>query len=253
MIYLSPSSLTRWFNQYDLDGKLFHCPAAWDYGRKYERLEPQPIAEQGIAVHKLLEGSLAPSDVTDTQTLTMFTKIAEVREMLGLTILHAEVRQEIKLLVGVTLVRIIDAIAKTKGGDFVLLDYKSTPGNGWKVMPNSIAPQSLGFQSPGYLMPPSLDKTKVLGLKTWPKTILYLIGPARGPAQYFTYESSAEDFVHFTKAAAQVAYVIRKNTFPKVKGKHCLNCPFQGPCYDLPDWRAALREKGKKESVPSDN
>lgn len=251
---ISPTSLSRWFS--------LGCPAAWHFERTWSSHTPDPIFEVGKQVHRLLEGKLAPTDVTDRRVLTIFRKLIELKSALGLTVVLGpdqtplvELKQVWRLMDEVDFVRKLDILATLPDGKTIIVDWKSHLGYGWKqlVGPNyqTIAPQALTFQSPGYLLAPPKELLEQIGLKEWPTIVYYLVGPIRGAAQTFIYEWRQDDENKLIEAIKHLAETINHNLQFKVYGQHCLGCPVGEICFETPGWQSRYyRWADTKDETP---
>jgi hypothetical protein len=256
-IRLSPTRLYRWY--------ALGCPAAWDYERRWTPVEPNPIFKLGTEVHKLLDGTLKPEEITHRSAYTIYLKLVELKSALGLTVCLdqnqkplVEIKQEWRIAgtPEIEFVRKVDFIGTLPDGETVLVDWKTHLGYGWKMLLNEsnelFAPQALGFQSPSYLIPPPQALLDLIGLSEWPTLILYLVGPARGPAQRFKFEweQNAED--NFLFALHQAAAAASTGYFPKVYGRHCHDCEMAGPCFQAPGWSEAYQPYRPKRDELAD-
>ena len=256
-IILSPTWLSKWYE--------LGCPAAWKYGQDWSPLEGQETRERGLAVHRLLSGQFEKRDVDDKIALRMYERLETLRRDRGLTILKdkrgkplVEVWQTFPLpgFPGVYWRRCLDAVAMTLEEKIVIVDWKTHLGRGWKTLPTKdgtslVAPQSLGFQSPGYTLSPPWEVWEKWGLppEAWPTQMLYLVGPAFGEGQIFSYATEAKSVQNFFNAVRGMLAAFTLGTFPKVYGAHCLVCDFKKVCFEMPGWKAAYtarrREKRK--------
>lgn len=232
MIYLSPSSLDAWYRN--------GCPARWQYEKAWEPKEKNEFAERGTLVHAMLSGDIDPDSVTDKTALMFFQKIKDADAFSGLTTLATELRQEFSLAEqgypDIVWVRRIDRIALTQEGRPVIVDYKTT-GALWKTLEGSdIVPQTLGFQTPGYLLDAPQDQWPE-GLRSRPLSVYYLVAGFRGAASFYRVDDSAELSANFFRAIGLIECAIKENHFPKIHGKACLECPMNAVCYSLPGWR----------------
>lgn len=229
MVWLSASSLQRWYDS--------GCPAQWNYERKYRTKEVHPIAARGIDVHALLEGSKKESDIEDKFTLQLYDKLLQARQLLGLTILATEVRQQFEIVPGVTWTRILDVIATDRKGEPLILDYK-TAGAAWKQTGQGIIPRAEGFQTPSYMYPPPKGVWKET---KWPKQMLYLIAPFRGQVQFIYVKEY--DKRNFLDAVKSCAAAVRAGVFPKVKSGKCIECPMRPLCFKEPGHKELYEKK----------
>lgn len=241
---LSPTTLARWFE--------LGCPASWDLQRRYDSLVPNIHLELGSAVHALMEGS-KPKELEPGLTRMSEQIAAKMRQMktdLGLTVLFSktdglpmvEQKYVYRLLPGIDYVCKFDFIGTDMNGVPVIVDWKSTMGNGWKQV-GDIAPQSLAFQSISYLITPPKKVRDTMGLPIadWPKKLYYVVGPARGPCQVHEYNWRDEDYANFKAALQMAADAIKTGAFPKIYGKHCLECDVKSICFNLEGWQANYR------------
>lgn len=234
-IWLSASSVTNWFAE--------GCPAAWKYGREFRPIEDDEASARGEAVHAMLAGELNPATVEDRLTLLMYEKIEATRRGLGIKLIRQAEWQEqllepFEIIPGVMWNRKPDALGKMPNYDQVVIDWKS--GAAWKVIQGVnnklIAPQSRTFQAVSYLIPPPGVRRR-----DWPSHMVFVTGPMRGNSQIFHYEYKKEDHTNLISALHLMKYAIENNLYPKVRGKWCVDCWFQRPCFGRSDWRVDLR------------
>lgn len=250
-VRLSPTSLTRWFSS--------GCPAQWNFSQNWDVLTPNIHLLVGNAVHGLMEGrydQTHPDSAADLIGLTgemwsssvrIFQKLLTFKADLGFEVARnsrgepmVEFKYEWRISPNVQYVCKVDAWVRDMDGKLAVVDYKSTLGNGWKQLiigpDESVVPQALGFQSESYLIKPPKPVRKKLGLDDeWPEKLYYLTGPARGPCQVFSYVKDKYEYANFKAALKLAAQGIQDSTFPKVKGKGCLDCEFNKLCYGALD------------------
>ena len=256
-VRLSPTNLTRWFSA--------GCPAAWKFSQDYDVLTPNIHLVVGTFVHGLLEGSLSADDPQVppewwASAVTIYKKLLAWKADLGLTVVRntrgepmVEFKYEWDIAPGIRYVCKADAMVYDANGDMAIVDYKSTLGNGWKNFvldaERFAVPQALGFQSESYLIkPPKKVRTK-LGLNdgfVWPQKLYYLVGPARGPCQVFSYVKDKKEYANFKEALKLAANAISNGRFPKVKGKACFECDFNKLCYGRQDIDGLYAAKAKR-------
>lgn len=249
-VRLSPTTLANWYKS--------GCPAAWAFSRAFTQIEPNIHLQLGLAVHDLMQGLALPKDFPDglgKTAVTICAKLNDLKTTLGLTAVLdgqgkaiVERKYEWEVRPGVQYVCKIDLLAETPEGESVIVDWKSTLGNGWKSLiadeTHSFVPQALTFQSISYLLPPDAAAQAACGLpleRSWPKKLLYLVGPARGPCQLFEYRPHEEDYANFQIALELAAVAIRAGAFPKVHGRHCFECEWRDPCYQVEGWEQRFR------------
>ena len=152
-----------------------------------------------------------------------------------------ELRQVVPLSKSIKLVRVIDAFAKTKDGEAVLIDYKTTVWP-WRLLFESKSatnpvPQSMGFQATAYLIPPN-EPTPF----AWPNRIDFLVASERGGLAVHTYRQSPEDMANLLDA---IQVVHKAKLFPKHSGNGCAFCSYKEACFGTPGWEALYEKKGK--------
>lgn len=206
----------------------------------------------------MLEGTKEVKDVTDTMAVTMYTKLANLRQMLGLNILAQELQQSFLLDycdIPIMWTRRLDVIGQMPDGTLTVVDYK-TSGAGWKVIPSGetmISPQAHGFQSIGYLIDgPKKLADYGIGVKArWPKKIMYLVVGMRGQPQMFEYVYNDEDFEQFRLLVVGAATLLKmyqdEESFPKNRGKGCIECPVRSVCYQEEGWQTTFKEKRARD------
>lgn len=248
-VRLSPTSLMAWYK--------LGCPAAWAFSRAFTRNEPNIHLQLGTAVHELMQGQPLAEDFPEGLGKTaaaIADKMNDLKTMLGLTVLLdnyalpiVERKYEWEIVPGIQYVCKIDMLALTPEDETVVVDWKSTLGNGWRSImadeDHNFFPQVLTFQSVSYLIPPSQAvQAEFIPLNVpWPKKLLYVVGPARGPCQLFEYRPREEDYANFKIALQLAADAIRNGAFPKVHGRHCLECEWREPCYQVEGWEQRFR------------
>lgn len=231
-VYLSPSSLQHWFE--------YGCPARWKLEKDYEPKIENEFATRGKLVHSMLDGSVSVGLVTDRLALAFYSKIDTAFKTSGMTTVENEIPQSFEILPDIVWVRRIDRIAVLPDDTPVIVDFKTT-GAIWKELKNGIIPQALAFQGPGYTTPPPPD----MWTKTpWPATLFYLVSGFKGPASFIRYEATEELTDNFLNSVRMAADAISRNRFPKIYGKHCLECPVAAACFNDPKWkRSSLRKR----------
>lgn len=261
---LSPTSLTNWFYN--------RCPAAWKYSQDYELREPSIHLRVGTMVHNLMEGlavgeALRLDSDAAKSAVPIYQKLIDMKSNLGLQVIfdhdknpYIERKQVWRIAPYVDFVTKIDCLCWDENGLPVVVDWKSTLGNGWKTMPlgtdgtdRFFTPQMHGFQSVAYLVPRPprlLRETKIDGMK-WPSRMLYLVGPARGPVQVFSYSWNEGDYANFKQALQLVSQAVAGGRFPKVYGKHCFECEYKGPCLEPLGWQADYLRRGESGYRPA--
>lgn len=248
-IYLSPSRLTAW---YDMG-----CPAQWDYNNKWSTLEtPRPL-ELGSKVHKALEDPEKYGDLQDDrQAELIYNKLRSIRDTIIQEIIpingkYSEHFQRFEIAFDrfiVVWTRKIDVIVRLFDGTSAILDYKIAMGRGWKSIQSGggiVYPQSLGFQSIGYLITdPVVVPAEWAG---WPDTMLYLVGSMSASPQVIRYDYDKKDYHNFMDllylAAASIQESNKESGFPKRYGKNCLECPFSAMCYEAPGYKDLYKKR----------
>lgn len=258
-INLSPSSLSAWWSS--------GCPARWKLEREWEPIIPDEFMSRGTLVHSMLEkpnSDAAVKGVTDTMAVTMYKKLHDLRNNMGLRILATELTQKFKLdycELPIVWTRRIDVLGQLPSGELVIVDYK-TSGAGWKVVPKGedlVAPQSLGFQSIGYLIP-NPNKTLAdygIGLPdAWPTKILYLVVGMRGAPQMFSYEFSEEKLETFKlliiSAARAIYTCLEYDEFPTNYGRGCIDCKVRPVCFEELGWNERYKSRSKPTNGESE-
>lgn len=267
-VRLSPTSLTKWYTS--------GCPAAWKFAQEWDVLTPNIHLVIGTLVHGLMDGQFSadkpePDYNPDwwQTAVTIYKKLLVFKADLGFTVVRnsrgepmVEFKYEWDIARGLRYVCKADALVYDSQGVLALVDYKSTLGNGWKnfiLSPEKfVVPQAYGFQSESYLLKPPKKVRSKLGLDdAWPERLYYLVGPARGPCQVFSYDKDKNEYANFKAALALAAVAIENGRFPKVKGKQCFDCDFARLCYgrqDLDGLYAPHRpgKAGPADPVPAD-
>lgn len=251
LFYVSASALNSFYS----------CMAQWDFGRRLEPLFKDNFLEDGSAAHAMMEGKV-PTKFS-IRARSFYEQLIALYEERGYTPLwvedgkpKAEVRQVVTLNKNLRLVRVIDAFAKTKEGEPVLLDWKTAvwPWRpitlpGVKPLPDlNPVPQSMGFQAAAYLITP--DDPKSVPFE-WPTRIDFLVASEKGGMDVHTYRWNDEGEVNLLNAAdAMQAWVKGKMPLPKHRSSGCGFCSFAPACYELPGWEALYKEKehGNKEN-----
>lgn len=267
-VRLSPTSLTRWFTS--------GCPAQWNFSQHWDVLTPNSHLLVGNAVHGLLEGQFSTDDyagaaknlsgLTDemwSSAVRIFQKLLAFKADLGFTVLRnsrgepmVEFKYEWRISPGIQYVCKVDFMGTDSEGQLVIVDYKSTLGNGWKDFvvgeSNVVVPQKLGFQSESYLLIPPKAVRQKLGLgNDWPEKLYYLVGPARGPCQVFSYTKDKYEYANFKAALKLAAQAIEDSSFPKVKGKACFDCEFNKLCYQTFGVEQLYAARGARKGGPA--
>lgn len=262
-VRLSPTNLTRWYTS--------GCPAAWKFSQDYDVLTPNIHLVVGTTVHSLMEGSLSADKPPQDQfmppewwtaAVNIYKKLLTWKADLGFTVVRntkgeplVEFKYEWDIAPGIRYVCKADALVYDNDGVLAMVDYKSTLGNGWKNFvldaERFAVPQALGFQSESYLIkPPKKVRTK-LGLDDqWPEKMYYLVGPARGPCQVFSYAKDKEEYANFKAALKLAAIAIENGHFPKIKGKQCFECDFAWLCYGRKDLEGLFAAKPARVDRP---
>lgn len=260
-VRLSPTTLANWYQ--------LGCPAAWAFSRAWTALEPNIHLQLGTAVHELMQGQKLPETFPaglGKSATTIAAKLNELKTNLGLTaVLDAqqvpivERKYDWEIVPGIQYVCKIDLLAETQAEETVIVDWKSTLGGGWRSLlideAHTVFPQALTFQSISYLTPPSPEVQAVLlpPNRAWPRKLLYLVGPVRGPCQIFEYRRREEDYANFQVALQLAATALRAGTFPKVHGRHCLDCEWREPCYQVAGWEQRFRPYPPAAVEPDDH
>lgn len=248
-IKLTPSSLAYWFDS--------GCPAAWKFDQEWESLENKEWAERGTLAHAMMDGQVARATVEDKFVLAFYDKLSEFYKASGWQPLFDldqrpmnELKQRFRIAPGVDLSRRIDKAVVDTDGQNALVDWKTTPGYGWKAITDAgyelIYPQAHGFQSIGYLIPPPKEDWERLRLPKkfkWPKKIIYVVAPLRGPIQVLQYNWSQERYTNFVHATQVAIPSIKQKHFPKIQGKQCHDCRFKSLCYQTPGWETGYRKR----------
>lgn len=248
-VKLTPSNLTYWYES--------GCPAAWDFDREWEALGSKEWAERGTLVHSMMEGTLKRADVDDKLALAFYDKLNEFWVASGWTAIKDldgkpldEVKQRFRIAPGVDISRKIDRLATDENGKPLIIDWKTTPGYGWKTVTGvdytNVYPQAHGFQSIGYLLPPPADewaKRRMPKKLKWPKRMVYVVAPLRGAVQVLSYEWSDEDYENFVQATEVVSVAAKKERFPKIMGKACFDCRYKALCHESPGWEGQYRRR----------
>lgn len=252
MLRLSPSSVARWYE----DG----CPARWDFERQYRLVEEAEHLTIGELAHAMLEGEVDPAHAKKDDRIQwtakmLFEKLSGLRSLLRFNVLHKEIAETFTLRLSsrkkIEWSRRIDAIALDEQGNLVVIDYKTTQGNGWKVLPRThtpIAPKSLGLQSMGYLIPGDrrLADLGIGSAQHWPKSLYYLVAPYRGQAQAFRFnfsEEAQENFLNLVRLCAAAVEACEETEFPKNYSHHCPACPMMPVCFETSGWEGLLRPR----------
>lgn len=249
MIKLTPSNLAYWFES--------GCPAAWKFDQEWESLESKEWAERGTLVHSMMDGLVLRKDVEDRMALSFYDKLRDYWHDSGWKMLHDldgkplnELKQKFKIAPGVLLSRRLDRIALVDDGRAAIIDWKTTPGYGWKSVVDSglnlVYPQANGFQSIGYLLPPPKDEHEKFRLPKhfkWPRRMYYVVAPLRGAIQVIRYDWSEEAHQNFIHATEVAIPSIKRGHFPKIPGKHCHDCRFKALCWQTPGWEDGYRQR----------
>lgn len=216
-------------------------------------------------VHNLMEGQLdawsaiAHDAEAAKAAVPIFHKVVDMKSNLGLQVVLdwrkqpvIERKQVWRIAPFIDFVTKIDCLCIDDQGEYLIIDWKSTLGNGWKTMviheTLSFTPQAHGFQSISYLIPRPARLLKNLGVDglTWPKKMLYIVGPARGPVQVFPYSWNEGDYANFKEALKLVSQAVAGGRFPKVFDKHCHDCEYKGPCLTPLGWQTAYQRRRKE-------
>lgn len=220
-------------HQSDLNA-YFDCPARYRLTHKWSPLVPPAPLRIGGQTHKLLEG-LDPEQIEslDPAAVRFYERLRQLESDHGYKIIAREVHQIIPIAPGVLLDRRLDALAKTDTGLRVVLDYKTAtwPWSTYHTTQGEVAPKAMGFQAPGYLIPPPDED--------WPARMDFIVAPERDKkGKVFTFIRSAEEEENFLAA---VEIVRKAKVFPMVKGHKCDGCTMRGPCLDEIDWQSHYR------------
>lgn len=242
MLRLSPTKLQAWYEA--------GCPAKWDFDRKWESRIPNIFAETGTAVHALMDGSVRPSDDTDETVMQFYNKLRGMLDTYGITVMFTEVKLEWQIFNDLLLeepiiwAEKVDAIGTLTDGAPVIIDYKTNWGRGWKQHTDGRYPQSLIFQSSGYMMVPPKE---VWNKTAWPKSLIYMVSPRYGQPQVIRYDYNEKDQENLIDAidgaALSMAHFHNIDNWPKVRGKHCMDCPFIEPCYGNEKWEVNFKAR----------
>lgn len=236
VINLSPTSIQAWFDN--------GCPQRWIWERTITPKEPNQFGERGTLVHAMMEGRVNPKKCKDSLAVLFYEKLQGLVAQMQMKILFVEVPHKIALLGGkVVLRRRVDAIAELMDGSLAILDWKTNYSTGWKRIKNTnIAPQRFTLQAPGYLIPPPTDELPE-GLAKWPRTVIFCVSPIRGGPEPFRYDYNPFDMENFDAALKIVAHSSEQKLFPKTRGKHCLDCPFNYMCFDVKGWKGLYAKR----------
>lgn len=234
-VRLSPTKLQAWYEA--------GCPAKFQYEQEWEPAEGNKFLEVGSEVHRLMENN-GTGEVEWEETDKFVSKLEDLLAALDVEIEQTETKIEWEIEPGITWVVKFDAFARfRKNGELVVLDYKTNWGKGWKDIAPLIVPAALAFQSPAYLMQPPLN---VWGGE-WPSRMIYLVAPLWSPGQYHIVSRNEESERNLHAAIVVAASAIRtaeeQGTYPKVRGKLCLDCKVKSICYDLSGWESEFKEK----------
>lgn len=258
-IKLTPSNLAYWFSS--------QCPAAWKFDQEWESLASKEWADRGTLVHGMMEGMVARKDVEDKLALTFYDKLNAYWKESGFRAVlkpdgqpFNEIKQRFRIAPGVDLSRKLDKLVYDEDGETLAIDWKTTPGYGWKAVtgPDYVLhyPQAHGFQSIGYLLPPPVTEWERLGLPKrfkWPKRILYVVAPLRGAIQVLSYDWSKEGHENFVHATEVAIPSVKRKHFPKIEGKQCHECTFKALCHQTPGWETGYRlRSAARRAEPSE-
>jgi len=249
-IWLSPTRLADWYNS--------GCPQRWKWGSEFEPVKTDdkltPM-ERGTLVHSLLEGTVRLDASVDRLTASLHDRILAVKKSIVQETLVKEQMEQFELgsystgngLIHVMWKRKLDAIVRLTNGSLAIVDYKTTGGNGWRTV-DGVAPQALGLQSMGYLIPPKKLPAPLRKLK-WPTTVLYMVCGFRGPAQVHRVDYSEEAMADFHALVGMAVRAMAPKVFPKFPSKRCLadpekdGCPFAAMCYKVEGWEGQYKKK----------
>lgn len=233
----SPSA----FNNYD------SCKRKFYYSRKLRRIEgDEPIFfTRGTEAHQVMEG-VKRLDEISKEAATMAKKLIKVRDGLEFSVTHHEVTQKWNLTDKIFYERRIDALGSDRNGFACIIDWK-TASTSWDTIAG-VAPKSLTWQTPGYLIDPPEHMLEELGLDRWPQQMVYIVGPTRGRGQKFDWQRSdpiiKEMEQSFQNLLVDIEESVEENDFPRSPGFGCKWCPFAEVCFNEEGWQELYDHRG---------
>lgn len=243
-VQVSPSGLDSYFQ----------CPARFKYSTICEPHGLNKVLQVGIEAHAILAGSLDPkTDECEFESIQYAETLRQLADENSIVVDQQEVTQMVRIDDNVYLKRIIDGIGiwEYATGETipVLIDWKTSEKGDWPSFQADkkhwIAPKSWGFQAVSYLVPPADDELERLNLKSWPNTIVFIVGNTKGRGTLIPYSKGMdpEGEENFFDACRMFEWSVNNDIFPKYRGYACgildskFFCPFTKACYKIGRWK----------------
>ena len=234
---VSKSSLEKFFSG---------CPYRYKLYREWNmKDEHMPKAlRNGIAVHAAIEDALTGTgEITKKEA----HRVVNWVEKNGYKILGTEIKHWATLTDEIALFGVIDAIAETRDGETVLIDWK-TASSQWTASKTKdgvlVNMNAQGWQGPIYLTPP--QESSIIRPSAWPTRMQYVVIPKSGTLGVFDYEMDEKDRQSLITAANILKHAADTGSLPKNKGWQCNRCDFQKVCWETPGWEKFYEERKKK-------
>jgi hypothetical protein len=217
------------------------CPARFPFFKQYslkEKWMPKHL-KFGIAVHRIMdEGVPGLGDLTDFDEDAIMTaeRLSNLAEKQGYTILQTEIKHRAALTNDIDVFGIIDALALTKEGRPILIDWKTGdyPWKGFKTEDGEvIVTKARGWQGTIYTLEPY---EMPIDWDEWPSEMHYLTAPRYGTASVHPYHANDADVRNLVWAAEQLKAAADADRFPKNVGYLCRDCDWKKSCWGMSDW-----------------
>lgn len=212
------------------------CAYRYFLSRKWTVLATTREMADGNAAHAILEGKLSPQKAS-LRARNFAETLSELEKNRGYKILAREVDESVLLTRGIVLHQRKDAYAELKGGQVVVIDYKTT-GRMWEEVFGGWVPKAHTYQADAYLVKtPSGYGSKDV------REVHFLVADDVGNSDVFVHPRSALGKANLIDAARGVKTA---KVFPMHRGINCGYCPFFNACWDVPGWRGQYRARGAK-------
>jgi CRISPR/Cas system-associated exonuclease Cas4 (RecB family) len=233
---VSKSALEKFFSGCAFRYKLYR-----EWNMKEDKLPP--ALKNGIDVHQAIEDALTGTGKITRDEAKRVVNWVEKNEY---TILGTEVRHWAPLTDEIGLFGIIDAIAETRDGEVVLIDWK-TANSQWTASRTKdgklVTINAQSWQGPIYLTPP--ESSDIMKPSAWPTRMQYIVIPKSGAIGVWDYELTEPDRQQLITACNLLKHAADTGSFPKNKGWQCGRCDFKRVCWESPGWEKFYEKRTK--------
>lgn len=233
---ISKSALEKYFSG---------CTYMYSQYQKWNMKEeymPAPL-RKGIAAHSAIEQLLNGKDdgkIADelgVEALEVAERASNWVDKNGYTILALEEHHIAPLTDEIQLFGVIDALAESKEGEPVCIDWKTS----YKPWSQSLLESgervyidAQGWQGPIYLTPPY--ESDILEVDAWPLEMEYVIIPKNGTVAPHTYYKNEADDTALIGVCQDLVGAKKTGRFPKNRGWKCRSCDFKHSCWKTRGW-----------------